>query len=401
MTAEKQSVNAAEQFTYQLCRESFLSLWSYRNPKQHPKGKELCDVLVVCDPDIVIFSVKEITLKSTNRPDIDAERWRRKAIEASSAQIYGAESTIRALDHVTRSDDESGVLIPANPHVHRIAVAFGGQNKVPLPYGDFGKGFVHVFNERSLLVLLQELNTITDFVSYLTAKESYHNSDTTMLFQGEEEDLLALYIHGGRRFPSTYDLVIGGRGLWNQMKENPDYKWRVAEDRPSYMWDNLIEIFCRDTLKGRLEFGPGLSETERAVRVMAREQRFARRVLAKAFKEFLDSSQQVRARLAGSPSGVRYVFLATPRSIARKYRVAELGNRCFVARGLSQDATTIVGIGTERYEKGEGFSLDLVHLYIPMWTSEYQSRMDAMQRELGYFVSPRLTKTSEDEYPVA
>jgi hypothetical protein len=399
MDTNSRPSNPAEEFTYRLCRSSFLSLWSYQNPKQQPLGKELCDVLVVCGRDVVIFSVKDITLKNTNRPDVDADRWLRKAVAASAAQIYGAESTVRTSVNVTRNDDSAGVSIPANPRVHRVAVAFGSQNRVPLPYGDFGKGFIHVLDEKSLHVLLGELDTITDFVTYLRAKEAYHASGTKIVFDGEEEDLLALYVHGGRRFPSNYDHVVVARGLWKEVTEKPDYKRRIVADKPSYMWDNLIEIFCRDTLQGNLEFGPGLTNTERAIRAMALETRFARRILASAYKEFLDSSHGVRSRLTGSPSGVHYVFLATPQNTDRKYRVAELGNRCFVARGLQAGATTIVGLGTEQYEQGEGFSLDLVHLYMPVWTPEDQTRMEAMQRDLGYFASPHVIRSSEDEYP--
>ena len=52
-----QGLNSTEQFVYRTCRKSFLSLWSYANPRGKP-GKELCDILIVCEPDLVIFSVK-------------------------------------------------------------------------------------------------------------------------------------------------------------------------------------------------------------------------------------------------------------------------------------------------------------------------------------------------------
>ena len=54
-----EGLNPAETFVLRLCRQSFLSLWSYANA-QGKSGKELCDILVVCDPDIVIVSVKAI-----------------------------------------------------------------------------------------------------------------------------------------------------------------------------------------------------------------------------------------------------------------------------------------------------------------------------------------------------
>jgi hypothetical protein len=52
----------AEKFVYRMCKKSFLSLWSYANPLGK-MDKELCDILVVCGQDIVIFSVKHIELQ--------------------------------------------------------------------------------------------------------------------------------------------------------------------------------------------------------------------------------------------------------------------------------------------------------------------------------------------------
>jgi hypothetical protein len=56
-----------------------------------------------------------------------------------------------------------------------------------------------------------------------------------------------------------------------------------------------------------------------------------------------------------SPSGVVYLFLAAPHGVDRKPRVAELRNRCLVARGLHKDAVSAIGIATERYGRGKGF----------------------------------------------
>jgi hypothetical protein len=392
--------NNAEELAFAICRRSFLSLWAYRSPKQRPHGDELCDVLVVCDPDVLIFSVKDVSWKDTKRPSIDESRWRRRAIQESCAQIYGAETTIKSSKSVIRFDGEVGLPFPNPAIIHRLAVAFGSRGKVSLPFGDFGKGFVHVLDERSIGILLGELDTTTDFVNYLRDKEEFFRSTTCTQFEGAEEDLLALYLHRGRQFPSGYDALLIGANLWEEIQSKPEYKRKVAEDAASYLWDGLIESFCKGALNNDLEFGSDMTSAERAIRIIARENRFSRRVLAKSFKEFLDSSHEIRARMNQSPSGVMYVYLAMPHGTPRNFRVAELSNRCFVARGLRKNTKTVVGIATEQYEKGKGFSLDLVHLHIPTWTVEAQARMEAMQKELGYFVVPRETLTHEDEYPI-
>ena len=392
-------MNAAEQFVYNLCRKSFLSLWSYMNPRKKPNGKELCDVIVVCEPDVIIFSVKHVTMPKNGTPEVNMSRWRRRAVEESVAQLYGAERILKSLTTVIKSDSSLGIELPplGERRIHRVAVALGSEGSVGLPYGDFGKGFVHVLDEASTDILLSELDTVTDFVKYLLAKE--HFVESTHLVCGGEEDLLAAYLNDGRKFSKHADVVFVDDGGWTQFQQKPEYKRKKVADEGSYAWDRLIEIFCRDMLHGNLEFSPGLAGTERAIRRMAREDRFSRRVMGKAFSEFLDQSHEIRARRVTSPSGVVYVFLARPHGYPRETRTAELSNRCFVARGLSPDATVVVGLATEQYTAGKGFSLDLVHMYKPEWGEKDQEVMDGMQRDLGYFVKPHLTQTSEDEYP--
>ena len=78
-----EGLNAAEGFVFELCRKSFLRLWSYANPRGKHGGKELCDVLVVCPPDVIIFSVKNIALKRGGRPEVEWPRWLKQAVENS------------------------------------------------------------------------------------------------------------------------------------------------------------------------------------------------------------------------------------------------------------------------------------------------------------------------------
>jgi hypothetical protein len=278
-------------------------------------------------------------------------------------------------------------------------VALGGKRQVALPFGDFDKGFIHVMDELSFSTLVKELDTITDFVAYLEAKEAFCQAHVDVQFQGPEENLLAVYLHGGRRFPDNYDVIVVGDGLWEQFTANEGYKRKQTADEDSYIWDRLIERFSQDFLGGQLEFAPSPSGTERAIRQMAKENRFARRILGKSFGEFLDNSSRITSRMMNCPSGVVYVFLALPHDTPRNVRVAELGIRCFVARGLNPECTRVVGIATERYEKGNGFSLDLYNLFRPKWSAEDQKRMEVMQKKLGYFSRPKVTKDSEDEYP--
>jgi len=396
-----EGLNDAEKIVFTLCKRSFLRLWSYANPQGKNSSKELCDVLVVCPPDVIIFSVKEIGLKESDRPDVEMTRWLKRAVEESANQIYGAERHVRSSANVVCADGTPGMELPKPPdlRVHRVAIAAGSRGKVPLPLGDFGKGFVHVFDEMSTLILLSELNSVTDFVEYLTAKEAFCSS-MKYLSQVREEDLLTIYLHGGRKFPDDPpDVLSIGDELWDGFIARPEVKAKKEADQISYVWDRLIDQITSDVLNDNMEPGSSPSNTERALRVMAREDRFSRRVLGEAFKEFIDESvQHPLARMLCSPSGVVYVFLAHPRDARRDIRQMELQNRCFVARGLHPQATTVVGIATEQYSK-EGHSLDLALHHQPEWREEHQEMVKKMQESLGYFVNSRQTKQSVDEYP--
>lgn len=397
-------MNDAEEFVYRVCRQSFLSLWSYANPQGKDSSKELCDILVVCAPDIIIFSVKDIKLTHSGDISADWERWLKRAVKASCKQIYGAERWIRSASHLIRKNGAPGLPFPkeSEHRIHRVAVALGSENKVPIQFGDFGKGFVHVFDKTSFDIILQELDTVSDFVTYLIDKENLYKSEITTLFEGVEDDFLAFYLHKGRGFPTEYNLIVISDALWKGFINTDEYKAKKLADQGSYIWDWLIEILCEDTLHENLEFGPSLTEAEIAVRTMAREDRFSRRVLGKSFREFigLSSRKYVQSRMVLSLSSVIYVYLAMPHGEDRQFRVAELGNRCFVGRGLNPDCKTVVGIATEQYEPGKDFSLDLVYLHKENWTDEDQTHLESMQKELGYFSKPE-RKVYEDEYPMS
>jgi len=397
-----QLFNESEQLVYDICKKSFLSIWSYANPLGED-SKELCDTLIVCDPDIIIISVKDIRITDSGDISTDWKRWRKRAIDASAKQIYGAERWIEGASHVIRSDGSVGIKLPEQKvrRIHRIAIALGDQGKAPIMFGDFGKGFVHVFDKTSLNIIMGELDTIEDLVEYLSVKERLYLSGKKTLFHGGEEDLLALYLHKGRQFPDEFDMLVTDDNLWEGFKESEDYKAKKEADNISYAWDRLTEVLSKDILHGNLEFGPELNGSEIAVRTMARENRFGRRLLGKSFVDFYELARQkkVRSRMALGNSNTTYVFLAMPHGEDREYRKAELGGRCLVARGLNKDRNTVIGLATERYEEGKGFSFDLLYLNIPLWTDELQKQTEYAQKEFGYFANPQYMEIHEDEYP--
>jgi len=64
-------------------------------PKEGGHGKEICDLLVVFDEHVIIFSDKHCELKNSGNLSLDWQRWFKNAIQKSAAQAWGAEKWIR------------------------------------------------------------------------------------------------------------------------------------------------------------------------------------------------------------------------------------------------------------------------------------------------------------------
>jgi hypothetical protein len=386
----------SEELVFDLCSRSFLSLWSYANPRR-PDGRELCDVLLVFGKRVVVFSVKEVLLNEQADPDVAAKRWIREAVDGSVAQLRGAQREMTQMNRIIRHDGSDGVDLPPieSRRVHLVAVAAGGKRSVPfVGGGKDGRGYVHVMEEEALREILGELDTTADFLDYLEAKESFSGA---IICEGEE-NLLGLYIHAGRKLPTELDALMAEDGIWNKVRSKPEFLARKEEDRISYWWDKLIETFIDDYEMG-LEGGPTSSDHERVVRTLAAENRFARRVLSAGCLDWLHR-KQAGARNLKSPSGVGYVFGAFPRNWERGYRVAELSARCLVARGPSvMDCPTVVGLGTEVYDPA-GYSFDAVYLHMPKWTAQDEEVAQEARKRFGILQEPIVRHMPMDEFPL-
>jgi len=221
--------------------------------------------------------------------------------------------------------------------IHRVAVALGRGEKWPLYLGDFGKGFVHTFDEISLDIVMNELDTITDFVNYLSDVEAFLTKGVKITLNGGEEDLLALYLTNGRVFPDRFNELYLDDNLWKGFIKRPEYRAKKEADEDSYIWDRLIEIISYDFQTGKMEVGDSLDDLEQTLRIMA--------------------------------------------------------------RGMYPNQTKVVGIATEEYEPGKGFSLDVCLFSKDIWTAKEKSLMEQVQKELGYFKQPIKTYGHVDEYP--
>jgi hypothetical protein len=331
-----------------LADKIFLNLWTYPNLFKCD-GKELCDLLVLCGDDVLIFSDKNIAWKKKgNDFGLSWSRWYRSAIEESVAQISGASRYLREhpdelfLDAACKEKFPL-VLPPLDRRTtHHIAVALGASGACadyfkkapgyfPIAPDLKGKGhtdttvegwkpfaigdvqpegtFVHVFNEPVLELLALELDTITDFARYLTRRERIMRSGHLLPLAGEH-DLLGHYLlSGGPDEEHDFARPGGGErregemlqipdGTYTGLATQPGYETRKEADKISYAWDKLLGQFTASILAGEAEgaFGkePKPAEAEEGLRSMALEPRLRRRLLGASVVDAMQKAEAAK-----------------------------------------------------------------------------------------------------------
>jgi len=397
----KGPVNKTEEFVLRVCRRSFLSLWCESNPRGKNSGKELCDILVVCDPHVIILSVKDVQFQEHKDRGAASERWERKAIDESVKQIYGAERWLAKALRVIRNDCTPGLRLPPPEirRIHRIAVAIGGKGEVPIKSGKLGSGYVHVMTESGFEDILTELDTITDLVDYLAAKET----SSPRLVLGGECNLLACYLLNNRTLPTDFDFVFVDDTHWDGLREREDYKRKKQADEVSYHWDRLIETYTGPN--GEVLDNPALEfeEFEFALRTMARENRFNRRILSGGLVEFIEAALKgtLRARFLYSPSGVIYVPMFFKPTEEPELRNALMGQRCMFARHDAGKGDIVIGFPFIESKPGVAWIQELVYLDARKWSAADDERVARQKAELDNGPSTAKRQVEMLEYPTA
>jgi hypothetical protein len=356
-------------------------------------------------PDVIVISVKEIELnRDAEDLSIAVERWRRRAVDESIKQVYGAVRRLSQVTTVTKMDGSPGNDLgpPESRRIHRVAVAIGGEDLVPLQSGDHGQGFVHVFSAKTFELVLSELDTITDLVDYLSAREQLLTGGLKGNVIASEHDLLAVYFMNTHSFrpllENDYDMMVL-HNVWDDFVKQPGYAARQDANAISLVWDNIIKTLHDDHFDDNMEPGTGLFSVDRVTRVMARESRTERRGLSEAFMAFFESPK-MRARMIMTERST-YVFLKTPHGEDREYRKAELAARVWIAKDQAHQQGRdgpVVGIATEAYEAGKGFSFDAM-LLDAEWTEDHAREAERLRSELDFFSKPLVTHRGIDEFP--
>jgi hypothetical protein len=370
---------------------TFLEDWCYPNPKWE-NGKELCDLLVVFDDTAIIWSVKNLKLQENGQ-------FRASEVEKSKNQLLGAyrhlfdlKQPIKLINPRRREE----IFDPSKiKNVHLIS-ALLGENEEEISAGleEQKSKFIHTLNRSFTEILLNELDTISDFSSYLLKKEELFREDKQLYISGGEEELLATYITNGQTFDpfKKANMVFMEEGSWKELQENPKYIEKKRVDKISYAWDGIIN-----------RAHEGSSEYERVARELARPNRFQRRVLAKTFLDTLINGSKHKDRPVYRRmfelEGTSYCFvLFDDKTEKREDRKSLLGACCFVVRGTFKNNHKVLGIATEK-TVAPICSYDFCLMELPEWNEELEKAKKTAQEEHGIFANYQETPFSEDEYP--
>jgi hypothetical protein len=456
-------VTGAERALALLGRNTFLSLWSYPNvvrDERQPNGgviaKEVADLIVVFENHVIIFSDKDCSFPATGNIDIDWPRWYRNAVAKSAAQLFGAERWIK--QHPSRLFIDGRCRVPfplAIPPrermtVHRIVVAHGvgercrselGGNGTliisPLIVGDDhcrpraeggrpftvgqvdpSKGFVHIFDDASLTLVMNELDTVSDFVAYLTKREALMTSGKLGVAMGEEA-LLGWYVSKMNDEQQEHDFVVRDgvtspvivdESWWLKYQGSAARRRKQEADSVSYMWDELVELFTMHFMGGTADHLTDTSPAsyERVLRFFARECRVRRRVLAKAINDMLATTPAHMRRLRVVPPMLPgdpyWVLLLVPFAQEISYRTYREGRReflaacCKVVKLTWPEALDIVGFCTES-GRGSAGSEDAIYLDGRFWTPEHDDEARRLRRDFQILTTPRMLRVTESEFP--
>lgn len=342
---------------------SYPNVFRSQHANGDQEGKEVCDLLVVFGDRMLVFSDKRCELKLKGNLDVAWRRWFRNAVRGAEKQLRGAERWLRCSPKSIYLDRQCKQPMPVDlsqvdsTKTHRIVIASGASaiirdwsngdwpglvlftplkndhhdrskphlknaesndwknfilrfpeewnhegDSLPFMIGDISSDapLVHVFDERAIELLLQELDTMQDFVEYLDQRASIIR-DETFTMAPSEEDLLAFYLRSYNDeklhcfpFDGPQEIKLIPNGEWADFVSSGLHKDRESQNETSYVWDELIERFSRGILDGSspayelTEF----SQQELAVRAMARESRLQRRGLTEALKGLLNDPVQ-------------------------------------------------------------------------------------------------------------
>jgi len=450
-----------ERWLINLAKKSFLSLWSFPNVYRDSRpnssngndssdGKEICDLLIAFDNNVLVFSDKSCEYKIHYDPMVAWRRWYGSAIHKSYKQAYAAEKWVKnhsdrifldrkctkqihlPLDN-TRPISYFKILVCHNVR-SATKLHYGAENGIKLdtriheshhlnsPFHvgviDDNGGYAHIFETESIEFALSSLSTTSDFVHYLSLKQEILDSGRNFIATSEK-DIIGSYFfninEAGQHFlTNCSDQTIAfAEGTWEKWTESIQYISKTASDNENMIVDSLIEYVTENWRLGGVTSKYSTAETtELILRALASEDRFGRRFLSKAIKSTLLQKDACNTRFvpASTWGKTHYLILAVDPTSGENYddyrakRKDLLECHCLMHRHLKPDSLPIIGFATETaFKLHEGRTEEFYYCAgydsLPSHFKELAKTIAEGYVDNGFAKNRCELNVHEDEYP--
>ncbi|MFW5871787.1 MAG: hypothetical protein ACOCUT_01635 [bacterium] len=423
--------NIGEEFVNEIAFNSFIEHWCYPSPKdEYGDKKEICDLLILFGESLIIISVKNYEFKDLY------SRYFRQTIDKAVKQIYGAERKL------FRSKDDIFIKHPKREierfpkegikNIHRVIVNLGeGVRFYPLNKETKDEKFISLLDKEAFLTIIQELDTIPDFLEYLVKREELFSdkivtilpgdeydfpADTahqffeyaqqqfdtdkkqSILISGTEHDILAHYLKNERTF-SEYikskeynQMLIQIDGNWSDYNKLKQVKTKRELNKASYFLDELVK---REILTNINE-----KSIELATAILSFN-RFNRRVISKNFLEFYDTHKDIAGNYFArryadiDGSGIVFAFYSPEMPQERVNTLLNIALDSFCVYLGYKSKSMILIATTNRFKQ---FKMVFIKDIVP-FPKEKELQVKKDIEILGWFKNYKEFRTSEKEYP--
>jgi len=423
--------NIGEEFVNRIAFSSFFEYWCYPSPKdEFGDKKQICDLLIKFDDNLIIISIKNYEFKDLY------PRYFTKTIEKAAKQIYGAE---RKLLNSNRDifikhpkiDVERFPKERIN-NIYRVIVNLGeGVRFYPFNKETQDEKFITILDKEAFQTIVQELDTIPDFLEYLRKREELFVDKTVtilpgdendfpenttkqffeysqkqfnpferqnILISGTEHDLLANYLQNQRNFPDYFyakkyhGIFAQLDGNWSEFNQSSQLKAKKERDKNSYFLDELVKNEVLNNLNE--------NSIELATAIMSFD-RFNRRAISNNFLQFFDTYKNLKgnkiARRYADFEGTGIVFayysLEMPQEMVNTFLELAIDSFCVYSNYKSKSMILIAT--TNEFKQ---FKMCLVKNIVP-FSKEIELQIKNDVEILGWFKKYQEFNITEKEYP--
>jgi hypothetical protein len=399
MTENKEQGDIGEDFVNQLAYKSLLKYWCYPNVKDEDGDKkEICDLLVLFKNICIIITVKNYKFNGNH------ERYFKSTIEKGIKQLNGAERRLFNFPreiHIKHPEREKEKFEKEKYNtIYRIIVNLGeGLEFYNVRETNANGDFIFVFDKETLQILLTELDTISDLTEYFEKREELFKGRNSVIFQGQEKDLIALFIKHGKKFPPEFTqegfntVVFDIEDQWEEFitEQKEKIKAKKEEDKVSYFIDQLTEREINNLPNGHL-----LSQELLVLN------RFGRRTLTKIFFDFYSIHHLRNVKATGHRyvelEDIGFVFFYYSDDIRDEEFTNTMLETAVIGHSINSNykMKKMYGIATTNEMKQYKF------MYLEVnepFSKEIIENANEVIKELGWFTKITKNEFTEKEYP--